>query len=62
MFTKSLQFNDFLTQQEYLSELQGFDYDDVCEVIEVLEKQGFVVTDNDLSEINWNSYNILKKE
>lgn len=36
--------------------------DDICEVIEVLEKQGFVVTDNDLSETNWNSYNILKKE
>ena len=29
---------------------------------EILEKQGFVVTDNDLSETNWNSYNILKKE
>ena len=45
-----------------VGELQGFDYDDICEVIEVLEKQGFVVTDNDLSETNWNSYNILKKE
>ena len=44
-----------------VGELQGFDYDDICEVIEVLEKQGFVVTDNDLSETNWNSYNILKK-
>ena len=44
-----------------VGELQGFDYDYICEVIEVLEKQGFVVTDNDLSETNWNSYNILKK-
>ena len=44
-----------------VGELQGFDYDDICEVIEGLEKLGFVVTYNDLSETNWNSYNILKK-
>ena len=44
-----------------VGELQGFDYDDICEVIEGLEKLGFVVNYNDLSETNWNSYNILKK-
>ena len=44
-----------------VGELQGFDYDDIYEVIEGLEKLGFVVTYNDLSETNWNSYNILKK-
>ena len=44
-----------------IGEIQGFDYDDICEVIEILEKQGFVVTDNNLSETNWNSYYIFKK-
>ena len=44
-----------------IGEIQGFDYDDICEVIGILEKQGFVVTDNNLSETNWNSYYIFKK-
>lgn len=44
-----------------IGEIGCYGKDDIKDVIETLEKQGFTVIDNDERETGWKTYHILKE-
>lgn len=44
-----------------IGEINCYGTDNIKEVLEIIEKQGFVVVDNDERETGWKTYHILDK-
>ena len=44
-----------------ICEIQGYTEEGISEVLETLEKQGFVVVDDNELEESWKTYHILRE-
>ena len=44
-----------------ICEIQGYTEEDILEVLETIEKQGFVVVDDNEFEESWKTYHILRE-
>ena len=45
-----------------ICEIQGYTEEGILEVLETVEKQGFVVVDDNPFELCWKTYHILKED
>ena len=50
-----------MTKFKKIGEIRCFGRDNIKEVLETLENQGFVLVDEDEGEFGWKTYHILKK-
>ena len=50
-----------MTKLKKIGEIQGYKQDNIKEVAEALEKQGFVVVDDNELEESWKTYHILRE-
>ena len=44
-----------------IGEIQGYEQDNIKEIVRILEKQGFVVVDDNELEESWKTYHILRE-
>ena len=51
-----------MTKFKKIGEIRGSERDGIKEVLETLEKQGFMVVDDDEHDTGWKTYHILKEE
>ena len=50
-----------MTKFKKIGEIHGYKQDNIKEVAETLEKQGFVVVDDNELEESWKTYHILRE-
>ena len=50
-----------MTKFKKIGEIHGYKQDNIKEVAETLEKQGFVVVDDNEREESWKTYHILRE-
>ena len=50
-----------MTKFKKTGEIHGYKQDNIKEVVETIEKQGFVVVDDNEFEESWKTYHILRE-
>ena len=50
-----------MTKFKKICEIQGYEENDVCSVIKILENQGFTVVDDNEDKDRWKTYHVLRE-
>ena len=50
-----------MTKFKKICEIQGYEENDICSIIKILENQGFTVVDDNEDKDSWKTYHVLRE-